>query len=49
VAVVGRAERTDCEGEVSIVVLPLSDDASPAFVHYEKEGVARVATVAGDD
>ena len=40
---------TDCEGEVSIIVLPLADDVEPAFVLYEKEGVARVAAVAGDD
>lgn len=40
---------TDCEGEVTIVVLPLVDDAKPAFVLYEKEGEARVAAVGGDD
>lgn len=40
---------TDCDGEVSIIVLPIADEAKPAFVLYEKEGVARVATVVGDD
>jgi hypothetical protein len=45
----GVYRETDCEGEVSIIVLPVADDAKPAFLLYEKGGVARVATVAGDD
>jgi hypothetical protein len=40
---------SDCEGDVSIIVLPLDDDAAPTFVLYEKRGVACVATVSGDD
>ena len=41
--------QTDCEGEVSIIVLPLDDSAEAAFVLYERDGVVRVATIAGDD
>jgi hypothetical protein len=45
----GVYRETDCEGDVSIIVLPLDDDAKPAFVLYERGGAARVATIAGDD
>jgi hypothetical protein len=40
---------TDYNGEVPVIALPIKDDATPAFILYEKEGVVRVATVKGDD
>jgi hypothetical protein len=40
---------TDCEGDVSVIALPADEEAIPAFILYEKGGVARVATVRGDD
>nr|WP_294524670.1 hypothetical protein [uncultured Rhodopila sp.] len=39
----------DCEGEVSIVVLPDDDEIGPAFLLYEKGGLAWVGTVSGDE
>jgi hypothetical protein len=39
---------TDCNGEISIIVLPAADDAEPVFVLYEKDGLAHVATVCED-
>jgi hypothetical protein len=39
----------DCEGGVSIIVSPLAQVSSPAFVLYEKAGVARASPVVGDD
>ena len=39
----------DCEGEVSIVVLPDDGDIGPAFLLYENGGQARVGTVSGDE
>jgi hypothetical protein len=39
----------DHEGEVSIVVLPADDDPGPAFILYEKDGLARVGTVSSDE
>ncbi len=39
----------DPAGEVSIIVLPTSDDpALPTFMLYEKHGQARVATIRDD-
>jgi hypothetical protein len=40
---------TDCEGDVSVITLPADDEAIPAFILYEKGGLARVATVTGDE
>jgi len=39
----------DYEGEVSIIVLPVADETDPGFLLYEKEGLACVATITGDD
>jgi hypothetical protein len=40
---------TDCQGEVSIIILPIADDSKPAFVIYERGGIAHVAAVAEDE
>ncbi len=43
-------QATDYLGEVSFVALPVGDDSdAPAFILYEKDGTARVATMHGDD
>ena len=39
----------DCEGEVSVVALAVRDDETmPAFILYEADGLAHVATVKHD-
>jgi hypothetical protein len=40
---------TECQGEVSIIILPIADESKPAFVLYERRGMACVAAVAEDD
>jgi hypothetical protein len=41
---------TDSEGEVSIIALPTEElNGTPAFILYEKDGKARVATIRGDE
>jgi hypothetical protein len=40
----------DCEGHVSIIALPEDEtDGTPSFILYEKDGLARVATVKCDE
>jgi hypothetical protein len=40
---------TDCQGEVSIILLPTIDDGTkPAFILFEKSGRTRVGTIMAD-